>query len=160
MKGYKAFKKDLKCRNFQYEIGNIYELDGEPVICEYGFHFCLNIADCYQFYEMSDDTRICEIEALGKIVTDTDSIKYCTNKIKIIREIKNDSEKRALSTLFDTQEDFNNFNKKMSALDNNHNSLVRKLLLENNDMKSRKTFNTSKLSICCLSSSLNLDSTS
>ena len=48
-----------------------------------------------------------------------------------LSKIFNDSEKRALSTLFDTQEDFNNFNKKMSALDNNHNSLVRKLILEN-----------------------------
>ena len=48
-----------------------------------------------------------------------------------LSKIFNDSEKRALSTLFDTQEDFNNFNKKMNALDNNHNSLVRKLILEN-----------------------------
>ena len=61
MKGYKAFNKDLECRGMQYEIGKEYSLDDEPIICERGFHFCKSIADCYSFYEMSEDTRICEI---------------------------------------------------------------------------------------------------
>ena len=82
MKGYKAFDKDLKCRDFQYEIGQTYEIDGEIECCERGFHFCLNIADCYKFYKESEDTRICEVEAIGEIKTE-DDIKYCTNKIKI-----------------------------------------------------------------------------
>ena len=97
MKGYKAFNKDLKCRDMQYEIGKEYSLDGEPIICKRGFHFCKSIADCYSFYEMSEDTRICEITASGTIVTDNDAIKYCTNKIKIVREVKNPREKSNLS---------------------------------------------------------------
>ena len=88
MKGYKAFNKDLKCRDFQYEVGQTYEIDGEIECCERGFHFCLSIADCYRFYEESDDTRICKVEALGDIKTE-DDIKYCTNKIKILSEVKN-----------------------------------------------------------------------
>lgn len=86
MKGYKAFTKDLTCRDMQYEIGKTYEMEAEPIVCEQGFHFCKNIADVYKFYEMSDDTRICEISATGEIDTE-DNIKYCTNKIEIIREI-------------------------------------------------------------------------
>lgn len=86
MKGYKAFTKDLTCRDMQYEIGKTYEMEAKPIICEQGFHFCKNIADVYKFYEMSDDTRICEISATGEIDTE-DNIKYCTNKIEIIREI-------------------------------------------------------------------------
>ena len=91
MKGYKAFDKDLKCRDFQYEIGQTYEMDGDIECCKRGFHFCETIADCYNFYDMSDDTRICEVEAIGEIKTDANSkdSKYCTNKIKILSEVKN-----------------------------------------------------------------------
>ncbi len=87
MKGYKAFNSDLTCRGFQYEIGKTYEMDDLPIICERGFHFCADIANCYNFYDMSEDTRICEIEAIGDIDSNEDEMKYCTNKIRIIREI-------------------------------------------------------------------------
>ena len=86
MKGYKAFEKDLTCRGFQYEVGKEYEMDESPEPCERGFHFCEAIAKCYQFYPMEDDTRICEIEALGEIKTD-DDVKFCTNKIRIVAEV-------------------------------------------------------------------------
>ena len=93
MKGYKAFNSDLTCRGFQYEIGKTYEMKGNPIICERGFHFCASLADCYNFYDMSENTRICEVTAIGDIVSDDDKIKYCTNKIKIVREIRNPREK-------------------------------------------------------------------
>ena len=88
MKGYKAFNKDLQCRDMQYKIGETYELGDTPICCQRGFHFCKSISDCYNFYDMTDETRICEVEALGKIVTD-DGIEYCTDKIHIIREVEN-----------------------------------------------------------------------
>lgn len=88
MRGYKAFNSDLTCRGMQYEIGKEYTFDGDPIPCEKGFHFCKTIADCYSFYPMADDTRICEIEATGKIETN-DDVKYCTNAIRIVREIEN-----------------------------------------------------------------------
>ena len=87
MKGYKAFNKYLTCKGMQYKVGEIFEMDENPICCERGFHFCKNIADVYKFYKASDNTRICEVEALGSIVTN-DDIKYCTNKIKIIKEIR------------------------------------------------------------------------
>ena len=92
MKGYKALNKDLTCRGFQFEIGKEYEHKGKIEPCESGFHFCESLADCYSFYPMSEDTRICEISATGDIKTD-DNIKFVTNKIKIVREIKNPREK-------------------------------------------------------------------
>lgn len=61
-------------------------MESKPIICRQGFHFCKRIRDTYKFYYMNDDTRICEVEAIGDIVTE-DNIKFCTNKIKIIREI-------------------------------------------------------------------------
>ena len=83
--GYKAFEADLTCRGFQYEIGRVFEMDGEPSLCDRGFHFCRTIADTYNFYPMRDDTRICKVEALGDI--DEGDVKLCTNKIKILEEI-------------------------------------------------------------------------
>ena len=93
MIGYKAFNKDLTCRGFQYEIGKTYSMKDSPIPCTIGFHFCKNIADTYQYYHMSEDTRICKIEAIGEIVTE-DNIKYCTNKIKILEEITDDCERK------------------------------------------------------------------
>lgn len=88
MKGYKAFNADLTCRGMQYEVGKIYEMEESPICCGRGYHFCKNMKDVYNYYSMSDDTRICEVVSLGEVVTDDDK-KYCTNKIKIVREIKN-----------------------------------------------------------------------
>ena len=93
MIGYKAFNRDLTCRGFQYEIGKTYSIQGLPILCQKGFHFCENIADTYRYYPMSDNTRICKIEAIGEIVTEN-NIKYCTNKIKILEEITNDCERK------------------------------------------------------------------
>ena len=83
--GYKAFNADLTCRGFQYEIGETYKMDGEPSLCDRGFHFCRTIADTYNFYPMSDDIRICKVEALGDI--DEGDVKLCTNEIKILEEV-------------------------------------------------------------------------
>ena len=85
--GYKAFNKDLTCRDYQFEIGKTYEHKGKIAICESGFHFCKSLADCYNFYPMNEDTRICKVEALGEVLTE-DNVKYVTNKIKILSEVK------------------------------------------------------------------------
>ena len=96
MIGYKAFNKDLTCRGFQYEVGQTYSMNESPIPCERGFHFCKSIAETYDFYPTSDDTRICKIEALGEVQTD-DNKKYCTNVIKIIEEITEDWERNGNS---------------------------------------------------------------
>ena len=92
IRGFKAFNADLTCRGMQYEVGKTYELGCEPIICERGFHFCQNLSDVYNYYPMTEYTRICEVEALGTVVTDKCGIKSCTNKIKILKEIKNPKE--------------------------------------------------------------------
>ena len=94
MKGFKAFNKDLTCRGFQYEIGQTYEMEEEPKLCNRGFHFCKTIAECYNYYSMSENTRICEVEALGEIDSEEESDKLCTNKIKILKEITTEWEKK------------------------------------------------------------------
>ena len=86
IKGYKAFNKDLTCRDFQYEIGKEFEHKGEIGLCESGFHFCKKIVDVQNYYNLKDEnTRLCEIEATGQVIEGNN--KCVTNKIKIIREI-------------------------------------------------------------------------
>ena len=92
MKAYKAFNKDLTCRDFQYEIGKTYEMAKYTIACKRGFHACTEFDDVFNYYEYGKETRICEVELLGDIDTDLpgDS-KVATNKIKIVRELsKND----------------------------------------------------------------------
>ena len=92
MRGYKAFNSDLTCRDMQYEVGKEYKFDGEPIPCRQGFHFCETISDCYEFYPMEDDTRICEVEALGEITQE--GVKFVTNYIKVLDEVTGENLKK------------------------------------------------------------------
>lgn len=105
-KGYKFFNYDFTCdpagQPFQYEVGKTYEIKESPIICKRGFHYCLTMAQCFNFLsyndidELEDYHRFAEVEALGEIDYDEEyedcedlSIipKLCTNKIKIVREL-------------------------------------------------------------------------
>jgi hypothetical protein len=83
--GWKVFNKNLKCRNFQYEVGKRYKEEGEPVLCNHGFHFHLNRSDLFEYYDFNPENRVCEIIAFGKVVSDEK--KSCCNDIEIVREL-------------------------------------------------------------------------
>ncbi len=86
--GYKAFNKDWTCRGFQYEVGKTYTMKEKPKCCNKGFHFCTNIADCFNHYDNNPErTKIALVEALGDIDKEGEDSKCCTNKIKIVKEI-------------------------------------------------------------------------
>jgi hypothetical protein len=91
IKGYKAFDKNMKCRDFKYEVGKIYEENINPKCCDRGFHFCEYPLDVFNYYEPSE-SRFCEVEALGDIDKENNSdTKIATNKIKIGAEINIES---------------------------------------------------------------------
>ena len=85
MKGYKVFNSDWTCRGFQYKVGETYEIDGKPTCCKKGFHFCKKLVDCFNYYSFDPYNKVAEIECLGDV--DFGEDKYCTNKIKIIKEL-------------------------------------------------------------------------
>ena len=89
IKGYKGFDKDLKCRDFQYEVGKEYSTDN-AVACETGFHYCENPMDVLGFYAPCDDTgipnRFCEVEGSGDFDTSKDD-KLCCTRLKVNAEI-------------------------------------------------------------------------
>ena len=85
MKGYKVFNPDWTCRGFQFTVGQTYEEECIPNLCDRGFHYCESAADCFNYYSFNPDNKVAEIEALGAI--DKGDNKCCTNKILIVREI-------------------------------------------------------------------------
>src|SRR5574344_613037 len=86
IKGFKAFDKDLKCRDFQYEVGKIYKEDVTPSCCNRGFHFCEYPLETFRYYN-PNESRFCEVEALGDVDKEDGDTKVATNKIKIGAEI-------------------------------------------------------------------------
>ena len=94
-KGYKGFKQDLTCRGFQYEIGKTYEYDGDIELCRQGFHFCRELRNVHDFYNLKQ-SRICEIVADGKI--EDDGIKFVCSRISIVRELSREEIDAAVNT--------------------------------------------------------------
>lgn len=86
MKTYKGFDKDLKCRNFPYEIGKTYE-EKEAQICETGFHACENPLNVLLYYPPCYGNRYCEIEQDGEFSDNRDDSKIASTKIEINKEI-------------------------------------------------------------------------
>ena len=84
MKCYKGFDKDLRCEDFQYEIGKEYETE-RAEICEEGFHACEFPLDVLRYYNPAD-SRFCEVELDANEQTRDDS-KRVGKKIKIGAEI-------------------------------------------------------------------------
>ena len=87
VKGYKVFNPDWTCREFQYQVGKCYEIPEKPVVCKRGFHFCKNLLDCYEHYRFDENNKVAEVTAYGDIDIDEYEKKYCTNKIKIEKEL-------------------------------------------------------------------------
>lgn len=85
MKAYKGFDKDLKCRDFQYEIGKEYEEDTAE-LCERGFHACEHPLDCLGYYPPAD-SRYCEVDIDDNGQRQSGDTKVCGKKIKIGVEI-------------------------------------------------------------------------
>ena len=87
IKSYKGFDKDMKCRDFQYEVGKEYNMDGEIKCCNRGFHACKSPLEVWDYYDMLN-SRFAEVEQTGKIDEEEKSTKVCSSHIKIKAELK------------------------------------------------------------------------
>ena len=83
---YKGFDKKLKCRDFQYEVGKEYEMNGDIKCCERGFHACESPLEVFDHYDMLN-SRFAKVEQSGKIDKEEDTTKVCSSKIKIKAEL-------------------------------------------------------------------------
>ena len=85
IKGYKAFKKGMKCKNKQYCENTTYEETGNK-ICKAGvMHFCENPFDVLDYYPLVDVngniSDFADVEAVGDIYKREN--KTATNKLHI-----------------------------------------------------------------------------
>ena len=85
MKMYKGFDKNLKCRDFQYEIGKTYTED-KAELCEVGFHACEHPLDCLNYYEPGE-SRYCEVDLDDVTDEHRDDSKRVGKKITVQGEI-------------------------------------------------------------------------
>jgi hypothetical protein len=86
MKGYKAFNKDFTCLDYQFSENSEHKIDSQPILCKQGFHFCMEMADCFIHYPLDEYTIICEVEGIGDLIVGID--KFVTNHIKILNRIE------------------------------------------------------------------------
>ncbi|MFG5777998.1 hypothetical protein ACFIQF_13065, partial [Comamonas sp. J-3] len=83
---YKGFDKDLKCRNFQYEIGGTYENEKGAAACKYVFHACEHPLNVFEYYVPAGN-RFAVVEQSGAISRHDSDTKVASSKITIKAEI-------------------------------------------------------------------------
>ena len=84
---YKGFDKNLKCRDYQYEVGKTFEHKGKVEACESGFHACEYPLDVFRYYPPSS-SRFAIVKMHGETSKDSDDTKIASAKITIETEIK------------------------------------------------------------------------
>ncbi|EHE8846481.1 hypothetical protein IFR57_000652 [Salmonella enterica subsp. enterica serovar Minnesota] len=68
---FKGFNKDLKCRGFQFAIGETFHHDGKVEACGSGFHACECPFDVFSYYPPAE-SRYAETISFG--ITDREEI--------------------------------------------------------------------------------------
>ena len=82
---YKGFDQDLKCRDFQYEIGKTYKHKGEVSVCNSGFHACENPLAVFEYYPPT--SRFAIVKCAGKISKDINDKKIACGELTVEAEI-------------------------------------------------------------------------
>ena len=84
---FKGFDANLRCRDFQYEIGASYVHEGPVVRCtKEGFHACENPLDVFSYYS-PHESRYCSVEVSGEISRDGSDSKIAAAKLTVVAEI-------------------------------------------------------------------------
>ena len=82
---YKGFDKDLKCRGFQYAVGETYTHDGKVEPCKSGLHSCKNPWDVLDYYDIN--SRFAIVITDGEIKTHVQDSKIASSKLTIEAEL-------------------------------------------------------------------------
>lgn len=91
MFAYKAFRKGLVCRDYQFKLGEKHTEDfanvigNEGVTC--GFHAALNPLDCLKYYPDATKSTYCIVDCGGDIDEDATDSKIACTELTVIREL-------------------------------------------------------------------------
>jgi len=83
---YKGFDDKLRCRDFQFEIGETYIIDGEINACKRGFHACEYPLDVFSYYPPAG-SRFATVKQSGEMSKHEDDTKIASGRITIEAEI-------------------------------------------------------------------------
>jgi len=87
VKAFKGFDKDLKCRDYQFALGETFTHKGKVSLCNSGFHVVENPLDALSYYGLAQGNRYAEVEADGvSDQTEVDSKRVCST-LKIGAEL-------------------------------------------------------------------------
>lgn len=66
VEGYKGTDKDMRCRDYQYTLGELHTMPNEADIkeCENGFHLCKKLKDVFEYYDVIDGHKFFKVRAL------------------------------------------------------------------------------------------------
>lgn len=120
MKVYKATDKDMKCRDFQYELGKTAEVNGDIELCERGLHACEMPLDVLSYYVPGDGSRYFEAELGDVSDKKSDDTKRVGKKLTLSAEIGIPGLVKAQVEYVKAQCDFDSAIKKANAEKNNH----------------------------------------
>lgn len=88
MKGYKGFDQNLRCRGFQYKVGETVEEDLFPHCGRMGLHFCEGLRSVFIYYGPARLSRYAEVEAVGTIDSNWEDDLHSTSRLKVKKEIE------------------------------------------------------------------------
>lgn len=88
VEGYKGTDKDMKCREYQYEINKQFDMPGDAVVktCDSGFHLCKNLKSVFNFYKIEDGNRFFKVHALVR----KNEYEKCTDSAYNLLGLTND----------------------------------------------------------------------
>ena len=84
---YKGFDKNLRCRQFQFEVGQSYTHEGAVRACGAGFHACVDPFDVLSYYPATDGNRFARVELSGTIDAHGDGTKHAAETIRVVEEL-------------------------------------------------------------------------
>jgi hypothetical protein len=89
IEGYKGMDKDMRCRDFQYEIGKRYDMPEDAVIevCVSGFHFCRYLKSTFNYYALDGGNRFFKVRGLVSAEKYYCGDKFVAKSIEILGEV-------------------------------------------------------------------------